>query len=125
MKGNENTPSEVSRFLAHIGDWTEDLLLRGSRQFVSEDARRLEAYADEAGHLGMELLEKLLRDLAQAGEKSRFSTSSREVEKTETFSGLFFRICGYIELARQSGGSVDETSASDAAVDEGEEEIAE
>ncbi|QDH21782.1 hypothetical protein [Saccharibacillus brassicae] len=89
---------ELNRLIGQVEDWTEELLLRGTAQFALEDARRLERLADDAARLGMELLERLLRQLAGSGERSLLGAdcAAGEVERA------FFRLSGYMELARQS-----------------------
>ncbi|CAM3566652.1 MULTISPECIES: hypothetical protein [Saccharibacillus] len=90
---------ELNRLIGQVEDWTEELLLRGTAQFALEDARRLERLADAAAQLGMDLLERLLRQLAGSGERSLLGAdcAAGEVERA------FFRLGGYMELARQSG----------------------
>ena len=92
--------NEWERLLGRIDDWTEELLLRGSTQFAMEDARKLEQLADLASRLGMDLLERLLRRTANAGERSLLGPG----DGAEELAGAFFRLCGYTELARQGGG---------------------
>ncbi|MDO3411423.1 hypothetical protein QWJ34_16780 [Saccharibacillus sp. CPCC 101409] len=87
--------NEIGRLTGRIEDWTEELLLRGASQFTHEDAARLERWAGEAERLGMELLERLLRRLSRTGARSLLDAE----EKTEELTGLFFRLCAYLELA--------------------------
>lgn len=117
MNGIETEGTELNRLLSRVEDWTEDLLLRGASQFALEDAKRLEALADEAQRLGMELLEDLLRKLGRSGEQSRLATSDVEQAGTSKFAGLFFRLCGYAELARQGVGGSSESAGADEAAE--------
>ncbi|MEJ8304845.1 hypothetical protein [Saccharibacillus sacchari] len=119
--GKENT--ELNRLLSRIEDWTGDLLLRGTSQFVLEDAKRLEMLADEAQRLDMDLLEDLLRKLGRSGEQSRLATSDIEKAESSKVAGLFFRLCSYIELARQSiGGSEESVEEEESEVESAEED---
>lgn len=113
MNGIGKESTELNRLLRRAEDWTEDLLLRGSDQFASEDAKRLEVLADEAQRLDMELLEDLLRKLGRAGEQSRLAISDAEQAEASQVAGLFFRLCSYIELARQSLGGSGESEGAD------------
>jgi len=116
MNGNNAGRIELNRLLSRVEDWTEDLLLRGGSQFAVEDAKRLEALADEAQRLGMELLEDLLRKLGRSGERSRLAASDVEQAEASKVASLFFRLCSYTELARQSvGGSSESADADEAA----------
>jgi len=117
MNGKNAGGIELNLLLSRVEDWTEDLLLRGGSQFALEDAKRLEALADEAQKLGMELLEDLLRKLGRSGEQSRLATSDVEHAETSKFAGLFFRLCSYAELARQGVGGSGESPGADEAVE--------
>lgn len=117
MNGNNAGGIELNRLLSRIEDWTEDLLLRGGSQFALEDAKRLEAIADEAQRLGMELLEDLLRKLGRSGEQSRLATSDVEQAEASKVASLFFRLCSYTELARQGVGGSGESAGVDEAAE--------
>lgn len=90
--------NELDRLIGHVEDWTEELLLRGTSQFSMEDARRLERLADDAARLGMELLERLLRQLASLGERSLLERN----HEADEMAGAFFRLSGYVQMARQT-----------------------
>ncbi|GEM_PF-5340741 len=95
--------NETDRLLGRIEDWAEELLLRGTAQFAPEDARLLEDLAGQAHRLGMEWLQQLLAGTAQAGERERLTASAYEAQDRQELSGLFFRLCAYVQLARENG----------------------
>ncbi|OWA35210.1 hypothetical protein B9G55_11105 [Saccharibacillus sp. O16] len=98
--------SETERLLGRVEDWTEEMLLRGMAQFAPEDTRLLEDLAAAARRLGMEGLEQLLSGVAQAGERERLTTGISETGASQQLSGLFFRLCAYTQLARESGSEM-------------------